>query len=136
MMKARCPICESEFDSQRPKVALDPNRAPWYRWQKSAIFCPKCEHPLELSKGAKRVTAIAFITALVGVIAGTTVFGFGDTFVGTIVTVASIAVPFSLARVLLGRSPYIAANAPNKGFNRTPESSGPAKPGKFGGGAG
>ena len=27
-------------------------------------------------------------------------------------------------------------NVYNKGFNRTPESSGPAKPGKFGGGAG
>jgi hypothetical protein len=25
---------------------------------------------------------------------------------------------------------------PNKGFNRTPESSGPATPGEFGGGAG
>jgi len=30
----------------------------------------------------------------------------------------------------------IAANAPKKGFNRTPESSGPAKPGEFGGAAG
>ena len=29
-----------------------------------------------------------------------------------------------------------ASAAPNKGFNRTPESSGPAKPGEFGGGAG
>lgn len=136
MMKAICPVCKSGFDSQRPRVALNPNPAPWYSLQRTEIFCPECEHPLQLSSRAKCVTRLAFITSLIGILVGTAFFGFGDTFIGTMVTVASITVPFSIGKVLLGRTPYMSADKPNKDFNRTPERSGPAKPGKPRGGTG
>ena len=42
----------------------------------------------------------------------------------------------SLESIAESLSEYMSGQPPNKGFSRTPESSGPAKPGEFGGGAG
>jgi hypothetical protein len=42
----------------------------------------------------------------------------------------------SLESIAESLTEYMSSQSPNKGFNRTPESSGPAKPGESGGGAG
>lgn len=76
---------------------------------------------------ARWITAIAFIVALAGAIVGATIFSFGNTLVGVFVTAASITVPFSLAKILFGRIPYLPADASKDGFNRESEGNGPTR---------
>ena len=135
-MKKTCPWCNAKVKlpaCSRRDISI-PDR--WYGISRSVFECSSCSQEFVLKFGGPLWVLIAAIAAFILVLAAlvydatiTSIFDLYDYAFALGLSVIFIA-------VLTARFDKAERIIPNKGFNRTPESSGPAKPGEPGGGAG